>query len=491
MDFLPGQPFSSIGPFEVFNISLLVLFTLCFSYQLVYVIVSLLKKPPELTARKNHRYAALICARNESEVISDIIRSIRMQNYPSRLISVFVVADNCTDNTADVAEREGATVFVRNNPKVVGKGYALKHGFDSIDKLYGLEAYDAYFVFDADNVLDSNYFREMNKAFDNGAQACTSYRNAKNFNSNWISAGYGIWFLREARYLNQSRYLLNTSCAISGTGFFVSSKLIKKNGGWKHHLLTEDIEFSVDATINKDRISFAPDAVIYDEQPVKFKDSWNQRLRWSRGIYQVFRHYGAKLFLGEFTNPKGYRFACYDLLMTIAPAMLLMVTSLVVNSTALILGVTGAIAYASMIATAAWSVMFSFFFFGIFMYIFGVITTITEWKKIRGTRMQKIGATLTFPLYVLTYIPIAIVALFKKPKWKPTSHTISVDVEEFGHYLSGEYKDPKDSMASGKYEGVTATLTSAKYKSPRESLASSEYESLREPIVSGKYKRNP
>ena len=86
-------------------------------------------------------------------------------------------------------------------------------------------------MFDADNVLDVNYFREMNKTFDNGAKASTSYRNSKNYDSNWISAGYAVWFLREAKFLNQARLTLNTSCAVSGTGFFIAADIIEKNGG--------------------------------------------------------------------------------------------------------------------------------------------------------------------------------------------------------------------------------------------------------------------
>jgi len=441
MLFLPGQPFATIGALEVFNLVVMLTFTLCFTYQIVFIFVSIIKKPPELTASKNHRYAALICARDESKVILDIIRSIRMQNYPAELIDIFVVADNCVDNTAEVAEKAGATVFVRTNHKQVGKGYALEYGFASIEEAFGIDTYEAYFVFDADNVLDSNYFREMNKAFDNGALACTSYRNAKNFGSNWITAGYGVWFLREARYLNQARYMLNTSCSVSGTGFFVSSKLIKRNNGWRYHLLTEDIEFSVDTIIHKERISYAPSAVIYDEQPLTFKDSWNQRLRWTRGTYQVFGRYGAKLLLGKFLNPRGYRFACYDLLMTIAPAMLLMVTSLVVNLSVFICGIFR-VATPAMMSTAIYALVLSLVFFGCFMFIFGLITTITERKRIRGTRAQKIGYVFSFPFFVLTYVPIAVTALFKKPSWKPTRHSISVDVEEFGHYLSGEYERP-------------------------------------------------
>lgn len=442
MSFLPGTPFSVITPLEIFNASVFILFTLCFGYQLVYIFISWFKKPPVLTAKKNHRYAALICARNEREVIGDLIHSIRMQKYPQELIDIFIVADNCTDDTAQVAKEAGASVFVRFNDQYVGKGYALSYGFDEIEKRCGIDAYEAYFIFDADNVLDENYFKEMNKAFDNGALACTSYRNAKNFSSNWISAGYGLWFMREARYLNQARYVLNTSCAVSGTGFYVASELIQRNNGWKYHLLTEDIEFSVDSILHNIRISFAPGAVIYDEQPFKFKDSWNQRLRWSRGIYQVLVHYGSKLFLGEFAKPKGYRFACYDLLMTIAPAMLLMVASLIVNLAVIICGAFDLIVTPTQIATSAWSLGFSLFFFAFFMFLFGIITTITERKMIRASRGKRILSIFTFPLYVLTYIPIAIVALFKTPRWKPTRHCIKVDVEEFGHYLSSEAERP-------------------------------------------------
>lgn len=435
-------PFTVIGPVEVFNFSLFVLFTLFFSYQIVYIFVSLFKKPPKLVAKKNHRYAAMICARDEQEVICDLIKSIRSQNYPQELIDIYIVADNCSDNTAEVAEAGGATVFVRFNKECIGKGYALKYGIDSIDEMCGLETYEAYFVFDADNVLDENYFREMNKAFDNGALACTSYRNAKNFGSNWISAGYGVWFLREARYLNQARYVLNTSCAISGTGFFVSTELLRRNNGWNYHLLTEDIEFTVDTILHKERISFAPEAVLYDEQPFRFRDSWNQRMRWSRGIYQVGARYGIKLFLQEFSNPKGYRFACYDLLVTIAPAMILMLLALVVNTIVLICGAVGFLVEPFSMATATWSLAFTCIFFSFFMFAFGVLTVITEWKKIRATTGKKILSCFTFPLFMLTYIPIAIAALFKNPRWKSTRHCISVDVEEYGQYLSGEYERP-------------------------------------------------
>ena len=95
----------------------------------------------------------------------------------------------------------------------------------------GKDVYDGYFVFDADNYVDPNFVREMNNTFDGGHYAAlTSYRNSKNFGANWISAGYGLWFLREARFLNFPRMLLGTNCAISGTGFLVSGEVIREKG---------------------------------------------------------------------------------------------------------------------------------------------------------------------------------------------------------------------------------------------------------------------
>ena len=93
--------------------------------------------------------------------------------------------------------------------------------------------YDGYFVFDADNIIDVNYVREMNKVFDSGYKVVTSYRNSKNYDTNWITAGYSLWFIREAKYLNNPRMMIKTSCAVSGTGYLVDSSIINKNQGRK------------------------------------------------------------------------------------------------------------------------------------------------------------------------------------------------------------------------------------------------------------------
>lgn len=426
-----GQFLSQFSFVEIFNFCVFLTFTICYTYQLFYIFVVLTRKAPVREVRTNHKFAVMIAARNESAVIADLIRSIRAQNYPVELIDIFVIADNCTDDTAEIARKAGAFVFERFNTEQVGKGYALDFGYKAICSQHADAGYEAFFVFDADNVLDENYFREMNATFDGGAKASTSYRNSKNYDSNWISAGYAVWFLREAKFLNQARLTLNTSCAISGTGFFIAAEVLEKAGGWKWHLLTEDIEFSASSIIDGIRIAYCPTAVLYDEQPVTFRDSWNQRFRWAKGFYQVFGHYAPRLVKGAFVNEKGFRFACYDMLMTVAPGMLLTIISVLFNAIIVVLGLTGAMTTGVMVMSSLSSITFCLCSYLLIMFVFGVLTTFVEWDSIRSTRDKKIKYMFTFPFFMATYIPIALIALVKKAEWKPIKHSISVDVSEF------------------------------------------------------------
>ena len=121
----------------------------------------------------------------------------------------------------------------------------------------------------------------------------------------------------------------HTGCMISGTGFLMSREIVERNGGWKHHLLTEDLEFSVDTALAGDKIGYAGNAVFYDEQPITFSDSWKQRMRWVKGGYQLFSRYGAKLL---WSAVKKRDFTYYDIFMMVSPAMLVTLLGAVINS---------------------------------------------------------------------------------------------------------------------------------------------------------------
>lgn len=416
-------------PIVIFNTIVGLVFSVCFLYQVVFFFIGLIrgqvKIPP---AKKQHTYAFFIAAHNEEAVIANLVKSIKDQDYPSELIDVFVVADACTDNTAQAAREAGAIVYERNDLSRKGKSWVMDYGFDRILREYPGK-HEAFFIFDADNLLSRDYVTIMNDAFDQGYLALTSYRNSKNFGSSWISSAYATWFIREARYLNNARMICHTSCAVSGSGYLVSAKLIEGMKGWDFHTLTEDIQFSTFCAIHGVRIGYAP-AEFFDEQPVTLKASIKQRMRWTKGFYQVLFTYGRHMFksIGKF-----HRFAAYDMLMVVGPAMLLTLMCLLVNVTFIAVGSLshGFLATDAEIEMAIGSVIMMFaYMYGTF-FVMGLSTTITEWKHIHCPQKWRIFTNLfTFPLFMFTYVPLTVAALFLKVDWVPTPHDVSVTLDE-------------------------------------------------------------
>ena len=402
------------------NLVIMLVFFISYSYQFFYIPVAWWKKDLPHTQPTLHRIAVLIAARNEQAVIGNLINSIQAQDYPASHVEIFVVADNCTDLTGTVAGSHGATVYFRTNTQQVGKGYALQYLLRCIEEDYA--PFDAYLVLDADNVLSPNYLTEINKTFSDGYQIVTSYRNSKNFGDNWISAGYALWFLRESRYLNGARCRMGTSCAVSGTGFLFSHRILEKCGGWTFFLLTEDIQFTIANIIRGEKVGYCPTAVLYDEQPTTFSQSFRQRLRWSRGYLQVFRRYGTSLLRGILRGS----FSCYDMTMNILPAAVLSGASLVVNLTAAVVNCVNGGGWAVLGAC----VLQTFLSLYLTVFVLGVITTITEWDNIYCSAGKKVWYTITFPVFMFTYIPIVIVSLFRDPSWKPICHSRSVDLQQ-------------------------------------------------------------
>lgn len=397
---------------------------LCYSYQIFYTIVPFSIKPrPHKIPIKKNKIAILIAARNEEKVIGNLLSSINNQDYDADFLEVVVIADNCTDNTANIARECGATVFERFNKKEIGKGYALDYAISKLRKEGIWQEIDGIIVLDADNVLTPNYITEMNKTRSDGYEAFTSYRNSKNYGDNWISAGYGLWYIRESKFLHYARMLLHSSCAISGTGFFVSRALLDKFNGWKFYLLTEDIEFSIFAVINGVKIGCCINAELFDEQPITFKQSYKQRLRWSKGFFQVWQKHGKALVRGIFRYRK---FAFFDMTMNIMPAFILTVMLLSTSVSAITFGILGVGNPAPVVESLLGYISFTYSI----MFLMGLITIISEWKRIHTTDAKKIGYLFLFPIFMYTYIPISIIALFKKVGWEPIHHTRAKSFDE-------------------------------------------------------------
>ena len=263
--------------------------TIFWAYNIAISVCSLIKfKEKPLLTDKQHKFMAIIPAHNEETVISNLLESLNNQNYPKELLDLYVIADNCTDNTAKIARDLGAIVYERNDDTKKTKGYAMQ--WFLTQKLKEDLDYDAFFVFDADNVVTPDFTKNMNKKLCQGEVVVQGYRDIKNPSDTWVTAGYALFYWTMHRFYHLARYNLGLSPLLNGTGFMVKFDIIKESG-WNTKTLTEDIEFSLMNIIQGRKVGWATDAVVYDEQPLYFKQSWTQRTRWSVGHIQCFKYY--------------------------------------------------------------------------------------------------------------------------------------------------------------------------------------------------------
>ena len=305
-----------------------------------YFVIGMLFTRKFKPAKKQHKYGIVIAARNEKYVIGNLIDSINKQDYPKKLLTIFVVADNCTDDTADIVRKKGAICYERHDEIHKTKGYALEFLFNNIEKDYGIDSFEGFFLFDADNLLKDNYISKMNDAFDSGCKIITSYRNSKNFDENWIASTYALHWLRSVRTNHRARSVLHLATNIQGTGFLFASEVVKN--GWHYTSLTEDRALTADAVAQGYEITYQDEAEFYDEQPVNLKIALRQRLRWSKGHLQAFAESGPYLFINIFMGKRyvktkwkksekkknlwlnivesiRHRFASYDTLVQLTP----------------------------------------------------------------------------------------------------------------------------------------------------------------------------
>ncbi len=267
--------------------------TVFWLYQLLISICSFVKlKDKPLLIDKKHKFMAIIPAHNEETVIGNLVQSLKAQDYPKELFDIYVIADNCTDKTKEIAESVGALVYERNEEFGKTKGHALQWFLSK--KIEEEADYDAFCVFDADNIVDKNFIKNMNKKLCQGEDVVQGYRDIKNPSDSWISSGYAIFYWMMNRFYHLARYNLGLSPLINGTGFMVRFDVIKPNG-WKTYTLTEDIEFSLQRIIKGKKLGWATDAIVYDEQPVGFRQSWSQRSRWTVGHIQCMERYTKNL----------------------------------------------------------------------------------------------------------------------------------------------------------------------------------------------------
>lgn len=468
----------SIYPFfkNIYDI-LSVLITIMLAYHSVYFIIGIFKTKKFKKAKVKHKYAILIAARNEEKVIGNLLDSIAKQDYPRDLLTTFVVADNCTDTTAAIARKKGAICYERFNDQDKTKGFALEFLFNNIECDYGINSFEGYFIFDADNLLNTNFVSKMNDAFDSGEKIITSYRNTKNFDENWIASTYALHWIRSSRTSHRARSYLGLATNIQGTGFLFANEIVKN--GWHYTSLTEDRALTADAVSNGYMISYQDEAIFYDEQPIKLKVALRQRLRWSKGHLLAFLESGPKLFKNIFKNNKNlvkkeknkwskikksfrYRFASYDTLMQLTPFSVLNLTKFLliaviiyscytytngINNMSIDFGNTflsklnlfsfkiniepGVKALFMGVIIAFWYhliYLIGAYFTAMLMPIYLFIIDRKRIKKMSFSK--KVLFVFTWPIFDIIGRYTTYIALFKKVTWKPIPHESQVTIDD-------------------------------------------------------------
>lgn len=437
---------------EIVNLVFTIIFgilTLLSVFYVIFAVVSVFKKKTFPPAEKQGNYGIIIPARNEGKVVGHLIESIQKANYPQDKLKIFVIAHNCSDNTAEVARSYGVTVYEYNNPAEATKGYGLKYLFQQIEKDYGIQSYDGYFILDSDNIVATNYFQKMNDAFMyyGCKNIVASFRNSKNFGKGIIPGLYGIYFAIGCFLESRGRTVCGCSTRVSGTGYVINSESLKD--GWNYVTITEDWELTVDQILAGNKVQYCEDAIFYDEQPTTFKIMWRQRVRWKRGHYLVF-YYRFKEILQHLFSKKGkYKVTLFDIAYNISPIVITFFFLTVLQVILLLLGplFTDLSMYQIFINydySQNWfmnlvfnqSYLFSnarttiMGYFG--MVFMAILCFIMGRKKIRHVNFfLKIALIILWPLFLAIQFLIDIHALFvRNLAWKTIPHKDDTDIEK-------------------------------------------------------------
>lgn len=402
-----------------------------FAISMYYLVISFfgiwIKKDNEKCKPKN-KFALVVSAYNEEIVIKNIVHSLKELDYPKELYDIFVIADNCTDKTAERAREEGAIVYERFNKEKRGKGYALEWMFSKIFRM--TQGHNAVVVFDADNLVHKDFLNEMNKKMLKGDKVIQGYLDSKNPEDTWITGSYSISFWTSNRMFQLSRSNLGLSNQLGGTGFCIDIDVLKEIG-WGATCLTEDLEFSCKLVLNGYRVAWAHKAIIYDEKPLTLKQSWSQRRRWMQGFADVSHRYFFKLIKKAV---KDLDFRALDCaLYSIQPiiillfgfSMLMGVVNYTNRALNIILNIDQVI---SMYVMNFNMITFSAIMVSIFQFIYTPFILILESKL----DFKIFFYYIIYPFYAVTWIPISIQGIMRKndKEWSHTAHTRNVKIHD-------------------------------------------------------------
>ncbi|NLO98283.1 MAG: glycosyltransferase family 2 protein [Peptococcaceae bacterium] len=409
------------------TIQLLIIFVTLYYFTLGFTAFK--RKPEKKDYPPVKRFAVVVAAHNEEKVISPLINNLKNLDYPKELFDIYVVADNCTDKTAYLAKKSGAIVFTRYHKTKRGKGYALEFLFAKIFELN--KPYDAFVIFDADNLVKRNFLLEMNNKLCEGHKIIQGYIGSKNPYDTWVTNTFSIAFWIMNRMIQLPRYNLNLSNTLAGTGMCISYDVLKQLG-WGAHSLTEDLEFTMKALLQGIKTSWAHDAIVYDEKPLTFMQSCRQRKRWAQGQVDVALKYLIPLVIKAVKEKKWmYMDAAMHLFQPFFT---------VLGSIFLILQAFSFLQpyylniFVTYVPTFVWQIVSGgvTIFPALALYLDRI-----PWRAYLGL--------IVYPIFMYSWIPIIFLGMLhhKRKEWSHTQHTRSIELKELVKEEKTMYKAAK------------------------------------------------
>ncbi len=301
-------------------------------YLLLLTLLSVAPRPPRPAAR-TLRFDVVVPAHNEAPVIAQTVANLLRLDWPRDLFRVLVVADNCTDATAEVARAAGALVIERQDAQRRGKGYALELAF-STSAAQGLA--DAVVVIDADAQASENLLSAFASRIEGGEQAVQAHYGVLNPMASWRTRLITIAKASFHIVRSRARERLGLSCGIRGNGWCVTHALLRRVP-YRCFSLTEDLEYGIELGLAGVRVAYADEAHSDAEMVSGEQVASKQRQRWESGRFRLIRSKTWGLLQAGFGRPSRL---CLDL----ALDLLVLPLSYVVLNILLLLGFAAVIA---------------------------------------------------------------------------------------------------------------------------------------------------